>query len=160
MYNPQKREWKQSGGSKYNRYGASCCIWKGFGVIVVGGQCEGDQSSKHNELYNISTSTWSHIQIKDLNYEHGLFPAVWCDSDDNCIYVASQFVVDNKNKENTQIQYRVEMLDHPNNKWRIIKLSEGNNQFMAHNPFKLVKSSAVWNANVVRKSIGASIKIS
>ncbi len=50
------------------------------------------------------------------------------------------------------------MLDHPNNKWRIIKLNQ--NQFHTSNPYQIWKSAANWNANVVRKTIGVSIKIS
>eukprot|EP01084_Bolivina_argentea_P282304 483195_1 len=162
IYNPQKREWveiKSTINSRWKRYGSTCCIWKSFGIVVIGGQCESDQSSKHCELYNTNTNTWSNYPIKDLNYDHGIFPAIWCDSDDNCIYVASQYtIMDKSNKENTKITYRVEMLDHPNNKWRIIKLNQ--NKFVSSNPYQIVKSSGVWNANVVRKTIGASIKIS
>ena len=124
-------------------------------IIVVGGQDENDESSKHVEIYNFKNDEW--ITGNDLNYQHGIFPAVWCDSDDHCVYVASQYIViDNKNKQNSIIKYRVEMLDHFENKWRII---ESDGHFKTQNAYAILKSSSGWDANAIRKSIGASIKI-
>merc|ERR1712228_12454 len=160
VYDPQKREWRGRTASKFSRYGSSCCIWKGMKdnsmIIVVGGQDENDESSKHVEIYAWQRNEW--ITGNDLNYEHGIFPAVWCDSDDDCIYVASSYIViDNKNKQNSIIKYRVEMLDNPQNKWRII---ESDGQFKTPNAYALLKSAASWDANAIRKSIVASIKVS
>ena len=158
IYDPQKRGWFIKKESNYNRYGTCCCNWNinnNKYIICCGGQDENDESSKHCEIYNILKNEW--IILSDLNYEHGIFPAIWCDSDDNCIYIASQFIIiDQKNKENSIIKYRVEMLDNPNNKWRIIK---SNGIFNTQNCLKLLKTSQIWNANAIRKSIGANIKI-
>ena len=52
------------------------------------------------------------------------------------------------------------MLDHPNNKWRIIKSNNiDKDKFITQNCYQILKSSAAWNANAIRRSTGASIKI-
>ena len=74
IYDPQKRGWFMKQSSRFNRYGSSCCVWNVDDVsyiIVVSGQDENDESSKHCELYNIGENKW--ITLKDLNYEHGIF---------------------------------------------------------------------------------------
>ena len=69
IYDPQKRGWFLiDNGSKYNRYGSSCCIWSNnIGIIIVGGQDEYDQNtSNHVEIYHYDRNTWT--VLNDLNY--------------------------------------------------------------------------------------------
>merc|ERR1712129_23118 len=148
------------GPAQFGRYGASCCVWSASfvapqSILVVGGQTETDEGSKHCELYDALRDEWT--TLKDLNFDHGIFPAVWSDSDDGCVFVASSIVVvDRADQQKSSIQFRCEMLDHPEHKWRVV---EAGAKFRTHNTVKVLAESVAWNANAIRRLKGCSVKV-
>merc|ERR1712129_607655 len=76
-YDPHKSRthgWTMGAPAHFGRYGASCCVWSApflttQSILVVGGQTEHEEGSKHCELYDAARDSWT--TLKDLNFDHG-----------------------------------------------------------------------------------------
>ncbi|ETO19834.1 intracisternal A particle-promoted polypeptide, partial [Reticulomyxa filosa] len=98
IYDSEANEWMLVSPMLYRRFGSSACEWTGRNqVVVAGGICEEDEMEEKvpvdtevsiAEVYDVETDTWA--ELPEMNFDHGLFPAIWCDKRDNYIYVASQ----------------------------------------------------------------------
>ena len=143
IYSPYKREWIVVAEANYKRFGASACEWVGRDcVVVVAGQDESDiDNTRRVEMYGIKENQW--LKLPDLNLDHGLFPAVWCDARDNCVYVASQVarsqIIDNNTKienasakrrrkhsewviyDENAVHYQIERFNDDTTEWEVIE---------------------------------------
>ena len=149
IYDPQKRGWFMATPSVHCRYAGSCCPWGG-GIVVVGGRDEmgTERGSRHCELYDPLRDEWR--SLKDLHFEHGEFPAVWCDADDEGLYVASHFV------DGGVVRYRVEMLDAADHLWTVV---ESKGVFRVEDTEKILKDAERLKVLPVRVCCGVSIKM-
>lgn len=177
IYDPHDRKWIIAACANFKRYGSSCCTWNFDGgklsaslfIIVVGGQCDEDESSaginncyQKCELFMAGKDEW--LVLNDMNFDHGLFPAVWCNENEQCIYVASSCYIsdeyafeDDESKHECCLEYRVEKLDHPNGKWQIIN-AHGKYQCYGNDLKRVIDRATQCSVDPVRKMFGVSTR--